>query len=193
MPIKNIYIKGNKIITDNEIIEITNLYKYPSFVLTSKKSLIKSIKKNPYIKSVSINKKLGNIIEINIEEYLPISITNDEKIIIENGTILENSYNLMDLPILSNNIDNKNIYNNFTNKFSKINSNILRQVSQIEYSPIEVDNDRFLLYMDDTNLVYITLTKINKLNKYNKIKDVLEGKTGIIYLDSGNYVELKNK
>lgn len=192
MPIKNIYIKGNNIISDNEIIESTNLYQYPSFVLTNKKALIKTIKKNPYIKSVSINKKLGNIIEINIEEYLPISITNEEKIIIENGTILENSYNLMDLPILSNNIENKDIYNNFTNKFSKINSNILRQVSQIEYSPIEVDNDRFLLYMDDTNLVYITLTKINKLNKYNNIKDVLEGKTGIIYLDSGNYVELKN-
>lgn len=192
MPIKNIYIKGNNIISDNEIIESTNLYEYPSFILTSKKALIKSIKKNPYIKSIKINKKLGNIIEISIEEYLPISITNEDKIIIDNGTILENSYNLMDLPILSSNIDNKDIYNNFTNKFSKINPNILRQISQIEYSPIEVDKDRFLLYMNDTNLIYITLTKINKLNKYNKIKDVLEGKTGIIYLDSGNYVELKN-
>ena len=192
MPIKNIYIKGNNIISDNEIIEGTNLYQYPSFVLTSKKALIKSIKKNPYVKSVIINKKLGNIIEINIEEYVPISITNEEQIIIENGNILENSYNLMDIPILSNNIENKEVYNNFVNKFSKINPNILRQISQIEYSPIEVDKDRFLLYMNDTNLIYITLTKINKLNKYNKIKDVLEGKTGIIYLDSGNYVELKN-
>ena len=191
MPIKNIYIKGNKIISDDEIIESTNLYRYPSFILTTKKSLIKSIKKNSYIKSVNIKKKLGNIIEIKIEEYLPISITNEDKIVLDNGDILENSYNLMDVPILSNNIEDKDIYNNFTNKLSKINSNILRQISQIEYSPIEVDKDRFLLYMDDTNLVYITLTKINKLNKYNKIKDVLEGKKGIIYLDAGNYVELK--
>ena len=192
MPIKNIYIKGNKIISDNEIIESTNLYKYPSFILTTKKSLNKSLKKNPYIKSFNINKKLGNIIEITIEEYLPISITSEDKIIVDNGDILENNYNLMDIPILSNNIEDKDIYNNFTKKLSKINPNILRQISQIEYSPIEVDKDRFLLYMNDANLVYITLTKINKLNKYNKIKDVLEGKKGIIYLDSGNYVELKN-
>ena len=132
------------------------------------------------------------LIEIKVEEYLPISITNDDRIIIDNGTILENSYNLMDLPIISSDIEDKDIYSNFTNKFSRIDSNILRQISQIEYSPIEVDKDRFLLYMNDTNLVYITLTKMDKINKYNKIKDVLEGRIGIIYLDSGNYVELKN-
>ena len=46
--------------------------------------------------------------------------------------------------------------------------------------------------MNDSNIVYITLTKIDKLNKYNKIKDKMNDKTGIIYLDSGNYVELKD-
>lgn len=192
MPIKNIYIKGNNIVSDDELIENTNLYSYPSFILTSKKKIIKSIKNNPYIKDVKVSKKFGNIIEINIEEYLPISITNDDRIVLDNGNVLENSYNIMDVPILINEVSNMDIYNNFTNKLSKISTNILRQISQIEYSPIEVDEDRFLLYMNDTNLVYITLTKIDKLNKYNKIKDVLGGKTGIIYLDSGNYVVLKS-
>ena len=191
MPIKNIYIKGNEIISDNEIIKSTNLYNYPSFLLTKKSRLKKNINKNQYIKSINISKKLGNIIEIKIEEYKPIAINKEENIIIETGKTLENIYNLTDVPILINEISNQEIYNDFTNKFSKINTNILRQISQIEYSPVEVDEDRFLLYMNDSNLVYITLTKIDKLNKYNKIKDVLEGKNGIIYLDSGNYVELK--
>lgn len=191
MPIKNIYVKGNKIISDDEILESASLYQYPSFLLTSKNSLKKDIKKNQYIKSVNISKKIGNIIEITIEEYQPIVIDKNENIIIENSDKLENIYNLTDVPILINEIANQEIYIDFAKKFSKIKTNILRQISQIEYSPIEVDEDRFLLYMNDSNLVYITLTKIEKLNKYNKIKDVLEGKTGIIYLDSGNYVELK--
>ena len=72
----------------------------------------------------------------------------------------------------------------------KIDSDIYRQVSEIEYSPVGVDDERFLFYMSDGNVVHITLTKINKINKYNKIKDKLEGKKGIIYLDSGDYVEL---
>jgi len=190
-PIKNIYIKGNVIISDDEILESTNLYQYPSFLLTKKSQLKNDIKQNPYIKSVDIRKKLGNIIEITIEEYQPIAINNKENIIVENGKHLENIYNLSDTPSLINEISNQEIYINFANKFSKINTNILRQISQIEYSPVEVDEDRFLLYMNDGNLVYITLTKIDKLNKYNKIKAILNGKNGIIYLDSGNYVELK--
>lgn len=191
MPIKNIYIKKNSIISDDEIIESANLYNYPSFLLTRKSQLSKQIKKNKYIKSVKISKKIGNILEITIDEYKSIAITKEGKIIIETGKTLENTYNLSDIPILINEISDKNIYNNFSNKFSKINTNILRQISQIEYSPIEVDPDRFILYMNDGNVVHITLTKIEKLNKYNKIKDALEGKRGIIYLDSGNYVELK--
>lgn len=193
MPIKNIYIKGNKIVSDDEILEATSLYQYPSFLLTKKHDLKTAIKKNPYIKSVDISKKMGNIINIHIEEYKTIAIDKNENIIIENGKTIENTYNLSDIPILINEISSKTIYNNFANKFSKININILRQISQIEYSPVNVDEDRFLLYMNDGNLVYITLTKIEKLNKYNKIKDVLEGKKGTIYLDSGNYIELKNE
>lgn len=192
MPIKNIYIKGNKIISDNEILETSSLYEYPSFLLTPKSEIKKSLEKNNYIKKVKITKKLGNIIEITITEYLAIAITKEGKIMLSNGKILENTYNLTDVPIMINTIDDQEIANNFASKLSKINENILRQISQIEYSPVEVDKDRFLLYMNDGNLVYITLTKISKLNKYNSIKDKLNGQIGIIYLDSGDYVELKN-
>ena len=46
--------------------------------------------------------------------------------------------------------------------------------------------------MVDQNYVYITLPKITKINKYNSIIKELEDKKGIIYLDSGDYVEIKN-
>ena len=46
--------------------------------------------------------------------------------------------------------------------------------------------------MNDGNYIYITLTKIKRLNKYNEIKEEMNGKKGIIYLDSGNYVEVKD-
>ena len=45
--------------------------------------------------------------------------------------------------------------------------------------------------MTDSNYVYITLTKIDKINKYNSIVEELDGKKGIIYRDSGDYVEIK--
>ena len=58
--------------------------------------------------------------------------------------------------------------------------------------PNELDQERFLLYMIDSNYVYITLSKIDKVNKYNSIVQKMENKKGIIYLDSGDYVEIKD-
>ena len=192
VPIKNIYIKGNKIITDNEIIEQSKINNYPSFLLTSSFEIKHRLIKNKFIKNVKIRKKIGNIIEINIKEYKPIAIIEEEnQIILSSGNIVDNIYNITDTPILTNAIK-EDIYNIFINKFCKINDDILRQISQIEYSPTDVDDARFMLYMNDSNIVYITLTKIDKINKYNKIKDKMNNKTGIIYLDSGDYIELKD-
>lgn len=190
MPIKNIYIDGNNILSDNEIIELSSLSNYPSFLLTKSTDIKNKLKSIPYIENVKIKKKLGNIIELHIKEYTPICI-NANQLILSNGNKLDNTYNLSDIPTLTNEIEDKKIYQKFVKKFTIIDKNILRQISEIEYQPVEVDKERFLLYMNDGNLVYITLTKINTLNKYNQIKDKLENHLGIIYLDSGNYVEIR--
>lgn len=190
MSIKNIYIDGNNILSDNEIIELSSLSNYPSFLLTKSTDIKNKLKSNPYIENVKIKKKLGNIIELHIKEYTPICI-NTNQLILSNGNKLDNTYNLSDIPTLTNEIEDKKIYQKFVKKFTIIDKNILRQISEIEYQPVEVDKERFLLYMNDGNLVYITLTKINTLNKYNQIKDKLENHLGIIYLDSGNYVEIR--
>jgi len=47
--------------------------------------------------------------------------------------------------------------------------------------------------MNDGNEVYITLSKITKINKYNEIYSSMDNKKGIIYLDSGDYIEVKEE
>lgn len=191
LPINNIYITGNNILSDAEVIDWAKVDSYPSFLLTSSSEVENNLSNNPYIESVDVNKRLGNKIEINVTEYKAIALINQgSQVLLSSGDIVSNDYGLSDVPILCNSV-NDDVFNDFVKKFSKINSNVLRQISQIEYSPVDVDNMRFLLYMDDGNLVYITLTKINKINKYNDIKDKLENKIGTIYLDSGDYVEVR--
>lgn len=192
MPIKNIYISGNDILSDDVIINESKLVYYPSFLLTSSRDVVNILKKDDYIRDVSVRKKLGNVIDIKVLEYKPIAIfSSDNKLILSSGKIVNNVYNVSDVPVLNNNVDSK-IFSEFVKRFGQVDSNILRQVSQIEYSPVSVDKMRFLLYMDDGNSVYITLTKIKKLNKYNKIRDKMGNKKGIIYLDSGDYVDVKS-
>ena len=191
MPVKNVYIKGNYILSDGEIMKISALDKYPSFLLTSSKSIRDKIIKNSYVKDVKISKKFGNVIEVNILEYSAV-FSFEDKIILSNGEIIPNTYNLSDVPILLNMIDDSSLLKRTAIKFGGVDANVLRQISEVEYQPVEVDGDRFLLYMNDGNLIYITLTKINKINKYNQIRDKLDGHIGIIYLDAGDYVELKS-
>lgn len=190
MPVKNVYISGNVIVNDNEILSLSGLDKYPSFLLTTKSKIKKSILNNKYIEDVVVRKMVKGVVELEIIEYGVVAKNVDNMVIISSGDVLENSYNVDDIPRLVSNLDDGMI-KDFASKFRKIDGNILRDISEIEYSPILVDADRFLLYMNDGNFVYVTLTKVDKMNKYNDIKDELMGKKGIIYLDSGDYVELK--
>jgi len=183
--IQNIYIINNNIVSDKEIIEYAKLKDYPPYLTNFEYKIKKDLLKNPYIKEVEVKKKRFKIY-IKVTEYKMLVLYN-EKILLENNILLDNEYNIMGLPIIINEIDTLK----FSEAFSKINNDVLLKISQIEYSPNDVDNERYLLYMNDGNSVYITLSKINKLNKYSNIVSNLEGKNGIIYLDSGDYIELK--
>ena len=188
LPVKNIYVIGNNIVPDKEIIEISELTDYPPYINTYFTDIKKNLLENAYLKDVSITRKLLNKIYINVEEYKPLAIY-DDKLILSSGTKVDNTYDIDYVPYIINNIDE--VYNDFVSAFGKIDSNVLHKISHIEYVPNEVDTGRFILYMIDDNYVYVTLTKINKVNKYNSIVSELEGKKGIIYLDSGDYVEIK--
>ena len=188
LPIKNIYIVGNNIISDKEIIEEAGITNYPPFLTTDSSSIKKKLLKNNYIKEVKIKKKLINKIYIYITEKKIIGTYND-KLLLEDSTLIDNTYNINSAPLITNNIDT--IKDKFTSKFSKVDNNILLKISEISYVPNDVDTERFLLKMNDGNEVYITLSKITKINKYNEIYSSMYNKKGIIYLDSGDYVEIK--
>ncbi len=189
LKISNIYIVNNSLLTDKEIINLANLSDYPSFILTSSKDIKTNLFKNKLIKEIKVKKELFGKIYIYITEYKPIAIYNNQ-LLLDNGSLIDNIYDL-NLPIIKNDISS--IYDDYIASFSLIDSDILYKISEIEYVPNDVDKERFLIYMTDGNYVYITLNKITKLNTYNSIVDQLEGKHGIIYLDSGDYFEIKEE
>ena len=188
LPIKNIYIIGNNIVKDKEIIDLASLKDYPSYLKTYFSNIETKIKQNKYIKDVTIKRKINGKIYIYISEYRPLYIYQD-KLVLSSLSKEDNNYQIDYVPYVLNNIDD--IYQEFTTSFSKIDNDIIYKISHIEYIPNEVDKERFIFYMVDSNYTYITLSKIEKINKYNSIVKELEGKKGIIYLDSGDYVEIK--
>ena len=189
--IKNIYVIGNEILKDYEIMELAKIENYPNILSISSNEMERRIKINPYIKDVDVKKRIGNQIYIYITEYEPLFYNNiSQKLVLEDNKELTTELDFELVPTLVNEISEQKIYEKLIKKFVKIDNNIKQRISEINYMPNEVDKERFLLSMNDGNYVYMTLTKIEEINYYLEIIPKLEDKKGILYLDSGKYFEI---
>lgn len=191
-PIKNIIILNNNYLSDIEIIEKAKIENYPSYFKTLKNTMEKRIKKLDIVKDVEIKKKFGYIVEIDVTEFkILYQMRANNSYVIEGGKVLNLNKVINGIPVLINYVPDE-IEEKMNKKMAKLKINIIAKISEIEYTPSDFDNERFLLYMIDGNEVYITLNKLENLNKYIEIAKQLEGHQGILYLDSGNYFEIKN-
>ena len=186
---QNIIIRGNNYISDEEVLQETDLKNYPSFILTMPSKIQKKLAKNEYIKSVKVRRKFYHTFEITIKEY-DVLFKNDTL----NKYVLDNKKEIMSdlefrVPRLVNYTPDKK-YSSLIENMKSVDKSILGKISEISYQPNEFDKDRFLLLMDDGNSVYLTLTKIEMINYYNEVLGQLEGRRGILYLDSGNHFKI---
>ena len=190
LPIKNIIIRKNNYLSDDYIIELAEIKDYPNFLLTSKSSIKKKLEKSEFIDSVKINKKLGNILEITvIEKKIIFFDLNKNNYIFDDGSELKEYNGVVRVPRLINYVPDTK-YEKFISVMGLIKENTISKISDIEYKPNDYDKDRFLLYMDDGNMVYLTLTKFKMINKYSDVLSQLENHKGILYLDNGNHFKI---
>ena len=186
--IYSIKIKGNKILTDQEVIETAKLEDYPSFFETLSYTIKKRLLKNNYIESVKVTK-----------EFLSVNITIKEKKIlyIDKETNYKYTYNSkfkddksICVPYLIGSVPEGKM-KRFIKAMNKINSDMICQMSEIKYDPNDIDEDRYYVYMNDGNSVYLTVNKFDKINKYNTILEKIGKQNGTLYLDYGDYFESK--
>lgn len=189
---KNIIIKGNSYYSDDEIIELAELEDYPKFITVNSFRIEKNIKHENLIKNVDVNKKFGFIVEINItEKKVLYQRKSDNLYLLDTGEEISADY-IEGVPLLINYYPNT-LNDKALKAFGKLTQETISKISSIEYSKTEVDDERFLLFMTDGNLVYINLNRMDKLNKYTEIVNEFGTKKGILNLDSGNYFEVKEK
>lgn len=187
---KNILIVNNNYYTDEDIIETANIEYYPKFITLSRSRIKSKLKKLDLIEDVKVKKKLDFTLEIEVKEKkLLYLIRSENKYMTSTGETYKLD-NVVGIPVLINYVP-ENIEASFVKEFSQINDNIISMISEIEYNKNKYDDKRFLLYMNDGNEVYITISRIELLNKYIDIVKKLNNKHGILYLDSGNYFEIK--
>ena len=186
--IKNIYISGNDFLTDQEIIDIAKLQDYPNSINNLSYTIENRLEKNKYILEAKVTKKsFISKVYIEVKENYPLFYYQ-----VEDKTVLYNKDKVTDkftIPTIINQIPNT-VYDKFIKKIKQVDKNILNRMSEIEYKPNDVDEERFFMLMNDGNYVYLTLNKFLSINKYIDMIKSFDNKKGILYLDSGEYFDV---
>ncbi len=191
MPIKNIYIKGTNLITDNEIITATGIKNYPPIFKVTNHKVKESLKDIPLVKDVKVKKNIFGKLTLDITEYKILFYNlNNKKIVLEEDVQIDDNNKYKGIPTLINYVPD-HIYKKLIKALLKVDTDILASISEIEYSPSKsneevIDETRFILRMNDTNTVYANLINIKNLNHYEEIYSTLNNQKGYLYLDSSN-------
>ena len=151
--IKNIYISGNDFLSDQQIIDIANIKNYPNSLNNNSMTIKKRLENNTYILSAKVYKTgFINKVHIKVEENYPLFYYQPEnKYVLYNGDKIDDKSTVV---TVINKIPDT-VYNKFLNLMQRINKDILNRMSEIEYKPNDVDDERFFILMNDGNYIYI--------------------------------------
>lgn len=187
LKISVITVKGNTLYSEWEIIKLAGLEDYPSSMQNLSGLIENRLENDPFIKKAEVDKRFITEVNITIEENLPLFYyVPNKKTVLEDGEETESNFSV---PTLVNYVPNK-IYEDFVSDMAEADYEIVKRISEIKYDPNTVDEERFLLTMNDGNYVYLTLSRFDKINQYVDIIKEFNNKKGILYLDSGEYFQV---
>lgn len=188
-PCKNLIINGLDILSEKDIMTSAKINSKTSITKMFTTNICKKIKKNDYVYDCKLSYSFPSKVIINITEnkILFYDFLNKNYVLSNGKTITNDSF--IGYPTLIN-YTPSDILEDLIKGFNKVDQDVIKMISEIEYNPDRynetiIDEDRFLLRMNDGNSVYINTINIKKLNNYQSIYATIEDK-GILYLDSSS-------
>lgn len=185
--VTHVYVEGNDYLSVSYILKKSGLEKDIKFSEATQLRICKKLK-DPLINTCKVKHHLNRSITVVITENKPLFFyTNENKLALSSGELLE-AENTYGVPTLINYVPKK-VLKKFITGLAGTNSDIIRSISEIEYSPSQnsdgtyIDEGRFLLSMNDSNTVYINIKHIDVLNYYEKVYASLGDKRGTYYFD----------
>lgn len=187
--IKSVDVVGNRYISDGQIIKLASLNKDTSYFSFKSKDICKRLKTNDLIGSCKVKRKLDFKILITITENEPLFYyTSDNALVLSNGKKIGNEVSYP-VPTLIN-YTPEEVLNDFISGLSNLKSDIIQSIAEIEYSPSKnnrgsyYDETRFMLEMNDGNIVYVNNQNLGSLDNYPKIYASIGDVKGYYNFDS---------
>ena len=133
-PIKNISIKGNNLLTEEDVITDSKISYNDSIFKISTYKIEKNLEKNPLIKKAKIERRLNGTIIINIEENKILFLNAlTKKLVLSDEEEIDVNDKYIGYPVLVNYVPSE-IYKELIKSLSKVDDSNYQMISEIEYS-----------------------------------------------------------
>lgn len=186
--VENIVVSGNDYVSSSTIIKKAGLTNSVSYISFSSKEVCSKVSELSLINTCKVKRGFDWKITIEVTENKPLFYYLPQKqLALSSGKFIEEA-NTYGVPTLINSVPEE-ILKEFTSGLSDIKSDIIRSISEIEYTPSTnnngtyIDEERFMLSMNDGNIVYINNRHLSVLNSYTKIYASIGDKKGYYNFD----------
>lgn len=198
--LKTITISGNNYIDKQEIVTASEISLHQDYTFfTSSEAIEKKIKTVPLIKSVKVTKDLLGNVKIKVAEAELIGqciINNVLYVIDETGRVnkdeLANLSSYVQRCPRLNGFDVE-VLEKFSKQFAKIPDQVINQISDINYAPLNGDKNRCEFIMDDGKILYVRYDEMAQQLKGDNYSFIMEKFPNHKYYDLlGKYVYPSN-
>ncbi|MFB1081195.1 cell division protein FtsQ/DivIB [Jeotgalibacillus sp. JSM ZJ347] len=192
--VQNIQLSGNSEISDEQTIRLSGLSTGDPYWTLDTEEAEKKLQDNHMIKNAEIKRDFPLNVEVKIEEFNKVALNREGQLyksVFENGFISEpQTVQEIDFsaPVL-NGFTQGEVLNDLASALSDLPDNVLNSISEVHYSPSEVDSNRIILYMNDGFEVHAVIpTLVEKMTHYPSIVSQLNPDVkGVIDLEVGSY------
>lgn len=169
----DVSIVGNYYLDDQEVLELSEIN--DNYYLNIPLFIENNIKSHPLIEDAHVSLLENNIININIKEkkivgYYLSDEGNFEVLTSSNEAYTLNEdeiYIISNIPLIGK-LDEDKI-DKFCLKLGELDSNIIKQISEINLYPFSYDPNMYEFVMNDGNYCFVSLNDIDKIYEYYSI------------------------
>lgn len=188
--ISTITVEGNNLLTDREIVLLSELSRDESFFELSERTIEENILSNPEVKKVEVTKKFPNKVYIQVTEYNIVGYLVNEgkyRAITEDGRIIEKSIPVgepVDKPLLYNFTQGDELQE-LIGQLDSLAPSIMNSISEIYYTPTDTNPLLLNVYMNEGFKIIVSIQDFaNDLLIYPSIVEDQEN-PGVIDLEVG--------
>lgn len=178
----NVNITGNQYLTDSDVIEYANVRVDSSIVVAYLTEIEQNIEKHEIVKNARVSFDDKNTVSIVVEEEAVLFAT-EGGVYLSSGTFVKND-------VFSPAADFENFKE--VEKQDEVleelalllekSPEVYEFISQISYAPDTVTDDRIMILMRDSNIVYLSTDQISeKMSKYFDVVDSIYSELGEIH------------